>query len=842
MPPEPIHRYTLANGLRVVLAPDPRTPRVGVAVHYGVGFRSEEPGHAGFAHLLEHLMFRGSRNLPDGRFHDHIVQSFGESGGTTRQDYTEYFQKVPAGALEAALFAEADRMRAPLFTAESVRDQLRGIREEIDAAIHGGPLGDLSWPSLPAAVYRTWANAHDGYGNPEDLANATPDQCAAFFHRHYTPGNAVLTLTGGFSRGRATDLVARHFGGIAARSPSPLTAPGIEPDWTADQWHTGTQPGLSGAAVAFAHRLPSPQEDLDGYLAHMLAAELLTDGPVEIPGGAPARVDSSCGFFEPLDTRGPDTLVTTALVPAAEHAAPLLAELRGRAAGLAQSPAAGKEAAARIAERHHREHADPMRLARSLGRTEILLGDAALLHRIPERLDAAAGLLPETARRLGGARTAALVLVPGETRERPARLPAEPETAVPHRSAARLGSDSGRSRTPPALVPQTSDVAAGIFDTAVDDRMRLVGARDTRVPLVELRLRVPLGTRVWARPGREGRLVHALQIRLAGLGGPAPGTSLELDTDGQWLTAVGAAPPELVRDWLTRLGSVLAGPAGTWSGLPPARPPQSPHAFADVAIRALSMAGVETTDEEPVAAPAPDGALLVAVGPVDPEELRAMAVESFRAWRALAPDGAVEHEPWAPDGEPLILPGRGQSAHLTLWTPQPAGIPSAASLHLAIGVLGGHPASRLVAAALRLDGKGAIVYAGYDWFADRSRVFVRSALPHERLEASVSTIRRELRRLAEEPPGDAELAGVVDYCTAQIPFAFDSPNALADMLAGVVGGPFGAHWLTEAVAELRGTSADQVREAAELLGRADFQAVAVVPRNPARPSGERPSR
>ena len=830
MTTEPIHRYTLANGMRVVLAPDPRTPRVGVAVHYGVGFRSEEPGHAGFAHLLEHLMFRGSQNLPDGRFHSHIVQSFGESGGTTRQDYTEYFQKVPVGAFEAALFAEADRMRAPLFTEASLREQLRGILEEIADKNHSGPLGGFPWPRLPAAVYRRWANAHDGYGSPEELVTATPDQCAAFFDRHYVPGNAVLTLTGDFPRHRAVDLIDRHFGDIEDRAPSPLETPADEPDWTADQWHSGTQPGLTGAAAAVAHRLPSPQEDLDLYLSYMLAAELLADVPVDLPGGTLARVDSSCGFFEPLDTRGTDTLVTTALIPTAEHAAPLLAGLRDRVTGLARSPGVGLEAAARITERHHREHSDPMRSARSLGRIELLLGDAGLLHRIPERLHAAADLLPETARRLGLAHAAVLVLEPGATRKSPTHLAREPEAPRPRRSAARPGSAPGRSRTPVALVPQTTDVVADVFDTTVGERVRLVGARDSRSPVVELRLRLPLGTQVWARPGREARLLHALQTRLSELGGPAHGTSLELDTDGQWLTAVGTAPWERVRDWLTRLGAVLTGPVGTWARLPPPALPRSPHVLADVAIRALRLTEVETADEDPVVPPAPDGALLVAVGPVDPERLRAMASECWSDWWTRAPDGPVEYERWEPNREPLFLHGRSDGAHLTLCAPEPEGIPSRGSLYLALAALGSHPTSRLVSAALRLDRKGAIVFSNRGWYADQACVFVRSSQPCERLETSLNMIRGELRRLADDPPRGDELAGVVDYCTAQIPRILDSPSMFADMLTTGVGDPFGARWATEAVTELRGTGADEVREAAELLGRADFQTVAVVPR------------
>src|SRR5215204_1842340 len=116
-----LHRQTLDNGLRVVLAPDTSAPVVAVAVHYDVGFRSEPPGRTGFAHLFEHLMFQGSESLPKLAHIRYVEASGGSCNGSTRPDWTEYHQVLPAAALDRVLFCEADRMRAPRFTAENLR-------------------------------------------------------------------------------------------------------------------------------------------------------------------------------------------------------------------------------------------------------------------------------------------------------------------------------------------------------------------------------------------------------------------------------------------------------------------------------------------------------------------------------------------------------------------------------------------------------------------------------------------------------------------------------------------------------------------------------------------------
>src|SRR5918998_4396168 len=151
-------RYTLDNGLRVVLAPDATAPVVGVAVHYDVGFRSEPEGRTGFAHLFEHLMFQGSESLEKLAHFRHVQSSGGTFNGSTSQDYTDYYEVVPSAALERALFIEADRMRAPRITAENLRNQVDVVKEEIRLNVLNKPYGGCPWITLPPGVYSTIPN------------------------------------------------------------------------------------------------------------------------------------------------------------------------------------------------------------------------------------------------------------------------------------------------------------------------------------------------------------------------------------------------------------------------------------------------------------------------------------------------------------------------------------------------------------------------------------------------------------------------------------------------------------------------------------------------------------
>ncbi|MGK5630037.1 insulinase family protein [Streptomyces sp. URMC 123] len=415
-----IARLTLDNGLRVVLDPTPAGPIASVAVHYGVGFRSEPPGRAGFAHLFEHLMFEGSEHFPDRGYLAEVLAAGGQASGTTHQDYTDYFHTVPAHLLERALFAEADRMRAPRFTERGLAEQLAGVEREIQEAVHEAPLGGFPWPLLPDVLFNTFPNAHDGYGDTRALAGVTVADCEAFFREHYAPGNAVLTVSGGGDPERVARLVTRHFGDIAPRAVAArpaLAEP--EPDEDRVRFRTAGRATGGEGAVAVGHRLPDPTADPEGYLAHLVLARLLTDAGRRSPA---ARIaDAACGFFGPFDALDPDVFVVTLRHPEGDPLDAVLAELdtqlRAAAAGLPGAVVA--TTVGRLAAELHRTGHGPLARARALGRLEVLYGRAELHDRLPDLVRAVGpGRVAAAARRLLAARRAVLVMTPASASAR----------------------------------------------------------------------------------------------------------------------------------------------------------------------------------------------------------------------------------------------------------------------------------------------------------------------------------------------------------------------------------------------------------------------------------------
>jgi predicted Zn-dependent peptidase len=273
----PVERFTLDNGLRVVLTPDRSAPVVGVAVVYDVGIRSEPEGRTGFAHLFEHLMFQGSENLEKLAHFRHVQGAGGSFNGSTHLDYTDYFEVLPSGALERALFLEADRMRGPRLTEENLRNQVDVVKEEIRVNVLNRPYGGFPWLRLPPVMFRTFANAHDGYGSFGDLDHATVADAEEFFDKYYASGNAVLAVAGDFDVAEATVLIERHFGDVPARG-KPKLPDFAEPDIDAERRETYTDRLAPLPAVASGWRLPDPIAEFDAYLPYVVLAEVLTDG------------------------------------------------------------------------------------------------------------------------------------------------------------------------------------------------------------------------------------------------------------------------------------------------------------------------------------------------------------------------------------------------------------------------------------------------------------------------------------------------------------------------------------------------------------------------------------
>jgi zinc protease len=404
VPPPELHRATLANGLRVLVVPDPATPVVGVAVHVDVGFRSEPEGRTGFAHLFEHLMFQGSESLEKLAHFRHVQSSGGVFNGSTHQDYTDYFEVLPAAALERALFLEADRLRAPTLTEANLRNQIDVVKEEIRLNVLNRPYGGFPWILLPPVLYDTFPNAHNGYGDFTELEQASLDDAAAFFDTYYAPGNAQVTVAGYLDVDEALRLVEKHFGDIPTR-PTPVRPSFAEPAPGAERRATVPDAHAPLPALAVGYRLPDPAEDLDGYLGHALLGSVLGDGEAARlqrrlvhADGLVTDVSAGAGLMGPLDARDPDTFTVTAVHPAAVDPDRVLSALDEELDKLAAEGPTDEELKRQVARWSaglYQENDRVMYRMLGLGARELLYGRAEIAAELPDRL---AAVTPEQVR------------------------------------------------------------------------------------------------------------------------------------------------------------------------------------------------------------------------------------------------------------------------------------------------------------------------------------------------------------------------------------------------------------------------------------------------------------
>ncbi len=390
-------RYTLANGLRVVLAPDPTAPVVGVSVHYDVGFRSEPEGRTGFAHLFEHLMFQGSESLEKLAHFRHVQSAGGTFNGSTHPDYTDYFEVLPSAGLERALFLEADRMRAPKLTEENLRNQVDVVKEEIRLNVLNRPYGGFPWILLPPVLYQTFPNAHNGYGDFTELESANLDDCAQFFDTYYAPANAVLTVSGDLDLTRTRDLIERHFGDVPAR-PAPDRPSFGEPRPSSQLESEHVDPHAPLPALAIGYRMPDPINEMDAYLANLVLASVLAEGDgsrlqqrLVLKEPLVTDVNAACGLFGPFEARDPDTFTITAVHSPEVTQNRVLRAVDEELDKLAATPPSDQELAkvtARWVASLHREHDRLVSRTLALGSFELLYGDPGLVYELTDRLSA----------------------------------------------------------------------------------------------------------------------------------------------------------------------------------------------------------------------------------------------------------------------------------------------------------------------------------------------------------------------------------------------------------------------------------------------------------------------
>jgi zinc protease len=223
----PYTEFTLANGLHVILHRDASVPIVAVNVWYHVGSGSEKPGRTGFAHLFEHLMFEGSKHVPEGAFDTWLEAAGGNNNGSTSNDRTNYVIDVPANALELALFLESDRMGYLLDTMTPARvdGQRDVVKNERRQSYENQPYG-RAFLELFAMLYpKNHPYSWPTIGSMEDLTAASRDDVAEFFKTYYAPNNASLVIAGDIDPAATRRLVEKWFAEIPRGPAVPPIAP-----------------------------------------------------------------------------------------------------------------------------------------------------------------------------------------------------------------------------------------------------------------------------------------------------------------------------------------------------------------------------------------------------------------------------------------------------------------------------------------------------------------------------------------------------------------------------------------------------------------------------------------
>ena len=246
-----------------------------VAVYYNIGFRIEPKDRTGFAHLFEHMMFQGSQNLGKMEFIQLVQKNGGVLNGSTRFDFTNYFEIVPSHKLETMLWAEADRMKGLAITQDNLTNQQGVVKNEVKVNVLNQPYGGFPWLDMPQYANTNWFNAHNFYGDLEDLDAATLEDVQKFFDTYYSPNNAALSIVGDFDMEKTKQWIEKYFGGIPS-TELPAQPDISEPRKEEEKDFTKDDPLANKPAIAVAYHMP--ERNTPEYYAMGLLDQVLVQG------------------------------------------------------------------------------------------------------------------------------------------------------------------------------------------------------------------------------------------------------------------------------------------------------------------------------------------------------------------------------------------------------------------------------------------------------------------------------------------------------------------------------------------------------------------------------------
>lgn len=340
--PVPAEQFTLANGMTLIVKPDRRAPTAVQMLWVRVGSVDEVDGTSGVAHVLEHMMFKGTKDLKPGEFSRRVAALGGRENAFTTRDYTGYYQQIPAEKLEQVMKLESDRFANNQWADDEFKREIEVVKEERRMRTDDQPRALLS-EQQNAAVFTASPYHRPVVGWMSDLDAMTPEDARAFFKRWYTPANAAIVVAGDVDVAKVRAWAEKYYGSIPARAV-PERKPRTEPAQRGVRRVEFKAPAEQ-AYVSLAYRVPriDPADkfagDIDPYALVVLAAVL--DG---YPGArldraltqGPDRVADSAGAYSGFVGRGPQLFVLEGVPAAGKTAAAVEAALRAEVAKIAR--------------------------------------------------------------------------------------------------------------------------------------------------------------------------------------------------------------------------------------------------------------------------------------------------------------------------------------------------------------------------------------------------------------------------------------------------------------------------------------------------------------------------
>ena len=829
---------TLANGLRVFAIRDTGTSNVSVQVWYHVGSKDDPAGRSGFAHLFEHLMFKATRNLRPEQF-DRLTEDVGGyNNASTGDDYTNYYEMVPANHLRRILWAEADRMASLVVEPTGLASERDVVKEELRQRTLAQPYGQLLAIVYPQVSYSVHPYARPGIGSLADLQAASIDDVRAFHATYYRPDNAVLVVAGNFDPAQLDRWIDGYFGRIVRPSTPIPRVTVAEPPRTRAVTRTVYAPNTPLPALLMSWHLP-PDRHPDVPALTVLNAILSSGESARLNQALVYRdgVAQSADSF--LDTReGTGNLVAYAVLAGGKSVAAGETALRREVALLRDRPVA----AAELTKARNQILTGVIRSRETAEGRGMAIAAATLIDGDPRaadrQLDAIARVTAADVQRvarayLGENKAATIRYLPAE--QRPAGATDEVALAPSVRVAPLTAPAQLKVTTPaadPAQPPEPGKPLAAALPQPVETRLanglRVVTVERRNVPIVTAAL-VATGGAALDPADRSGTSSLAAELLTKGtttrsatriaeeveaLGGSIGASA---DRDGASVTLTVKA--DQLAPGLDVLADVAQRPAFAAAEIERARAQAIDGVtvqFADPAQLASLVATRAVFGDQPYGAPLagtpaslkaitrddlrrawagtfrPDQATLLLVGDVTPARAAELAQRLFGGWRAngVAQVAALAGDPPTPQPKPRVIavdvPGAGQAGVVVARS----GIARASSsyypLLVANAVLGGGYSARLNQ-EIRI--KRGLAYGANSSVAARrlgGSVLARTQTKNETAAEAAQLIAAEMTRLGDAAVTPAELETRKAATLGDFGRSIETTDGVAGILGGYI--------------------------------------------------------